>query len=64
MESEGVVPVPGEATLYLPGSFLIRSINAAIVGAGKSGLICQELGVAPAFVTGMKSLSMSKGTLL
>src|SRR5262249_28589170 len=50
IESEGVVPVPGEATLYLPGSFLMMSIRAAIVDAGKFGLICQELGVAPAFV--------------
>src|SRR5262249_40410102 len=64
IESEGVVPVPGEATLYLPGSFLMMSIRAVIVDAGKSGLTCQELGVAPAFVTGTKSLSMSKGTLL
>jgi hypothetical protein len=64
IESEGVVPVPGEATLYLPGSFLMISIRAVIVGAGKFGLICQALGVAPALVIAMKSLSMSKGTLL
>src|SRR4029453_13689523 len=54
IESEGVVPVPGEAILYLPGSFLIMSIRVVMVGAGKFGLICQELGVAPAFVTGTK----------
>src|SRR5262249_669505 len=64
IESEGVVPVPGEATLYLPGSFLMMSISAVIVAAGKAGLTCQELGVAAGLVTGNKSLSMSKGTLL
>src|SRR6516164_302928 len=56
--NDGVVPAPGEATLYLPG---LAFINSIIVRAGNSELTSQEFGEAPALVTGMKSFSTSKG---
>src|ERR1700683_2009546 len=59
--SDGLVPFPGEATLYFPGLEFMRSINSFIVLAGKSILTSQEFGEAPTLVTGMKSFSMSKG---
>ena len=64
IESDGVVPAPGEATLYLPGLAFIKSISSFIVLAGKSWLTCQEFGVAPTLVTGMKSFSTSNGIVL
>src|SRR5215467_3808599 len=57
--NDGVVPAPGEATLYLPGLAFINSINSFIVLAGNSELTSHEFGEAPALVTGMKSFSMS-----
>jgi hypothetical protein len=59
IDSDGVVPAPGEATLSLPGCALIASISSLIVLAGKFGFTSQAFGVAPALVTGMKSLSGS-----
>src|ERR1700683_2033286 len=59
--SGGVVPLPGEATLYFPGLAFIRPINSFMVLAGKSLLTSQEFGDAPALVTGMKSFSTSNG---
>ena len=59
IDSDGVVPVPGEPTLCLPGSRLMRSIRSFMVFAGKLALTTHEFGVPPALVTGMKSLSMS-----
>src|SRR5262249_41102434 len=59
--NDGVVPAPGEATLYLPGLAFINSINSFIVLAGNSELTSQEFGDAPSLVTGMKSFSMSNG---
>src|SRR5580704_3248624 len=59
--SDGVVPLPGDATLYLPGLACIRSSSSFIVLAGKSALTSQEFGEAPTLVTGMKSLSTSNG---
>src|SRR5262249_24514176 len=64
IESEGVVPAPGEPTLYLPGSRLIRSISSLIVFTGKSALTTHEFGEAPALVTGMKSWATSYGVWL
>src|SRR5262249_19011821 len=64
IDSEGVVPAPGDATLCLPGSRLMRSTSSVIVFAGKLGLTSQELGDPPALVTGMKSFSTSNGILL
>ena len=42
----------------------MTSINSFIVLAGKLGFTSHALGDPPALVTGMKSLSMSNGTLL
>src|SRR5436305_1527211 len=61
IDSDGVVPFPGDPTLYLPGSAFIASINAGMVFDGKSLLTSQEFGEAPALVTGMKSFSASNG---
>src|SRR5580658_5912027 len=59
--SDGVVPFPGEATLYLPGLAFTKLINSFIVLAGKSLLTSQEFGDAPTLVTAMKSFSASNG---
>jgi len=59
--SDGVVPAPGDATLYLPGLALSKSISSFIVLAGNAELTSHEFGEAPTFVTGMKSLSTSNG---
>src|SRR5215831_8979232 len=64
IDSDGVVPVPGEATLSLPGLAFIKSINSFIVLAGKSRFTIQEFGEIPALVTGMRSFFRSKGIFL
>src|SRR5262245_14873395 len=64
IDSDGVVPVPGDPTLCLPGSRLIRSINSFIVCTGKFELTTHEFGVAPALVTGMKVLVNVVGHLV
>src|SRR6516164_4733084 len=64
IDSDGVVPVPGEATLSLPGLAFIKSINSSIVLAGKLRFTGQEFGEAPALITGMKSFFTSKGIFL
>src|ERR1700748_611900 len=64
IDSDGVVPAPGEPTLYLPGSFLKRSIISFMVLAWKFGLTSQEFGEPPALVTGRRSFSTSNGILL
>ena len=38
IDSDGVVPVPGEPTLCLPGSRRMRSIRSFMVFAGKLAL--------------------------
>src|ERR1700730_17899357 len=60
--SDGVVPLPGDATLYLPGLAFTTSISSFIVLAGNSALTSQEFGEAPTLVTGMKSFSASNGS--
>src|SRR4029079_3108958 len=64
IDSDGVVPVPGEPTLYLPGSFFIRSTSSFMFLAGKLGLTSQEFGEPPALVTGIRSFSTSNGILV
>src|SRR5438445_528898 len=64
IDSDGVVPAPGEPTLYLPGSFFIRSISSFMSLAGKSGWTSHEFGEPPALVTGIRSFSTSNGILL
>src|SRR5262249_17813193 len=64
IESDGVVPVPGEATLSLPGLAFIKSINSFIFLAGKWGFASQDFGEAPALVIGMRSFFTSKGIFL
>jgi hypothetical protein len=64
IDSDGVVPAPGEPTLYLPGFFFISSIISGMVLAGKSGLTSQEFGEPPALVTGSRSFSTSNGILV
>ncbi len=64
IDSDGVVPAPGEPTLYLPGSFLISSTSSFMFLAGKLGLTSHEFGEPPALVTGIRSFSTSNGILL
>src|SRR5579862_7144675 len=59
--SDGVVPFPGEATLYLPGLAFTKSISSFIALGGKSLLTSQEFGEAPTLLTGTKSFSASNG---
>ena len=59
-----VVPLPGEATLYLPGLAFNSATRSCIVWAGKSLLTSHEFGVPPILLIGMKSLPMSYGTVL
>jgi hypothetical protein len=63
LDSDGVVPRPGEAMVYLPGLALIRSTSSFTDLAGMSGWTSSACGAAPALVIGMKSLSGSYGTL-
>src|SRR5947209_4199267 len=48
IDSDGVVPLPGEPTLSLPGLAVITSISSRMVLAEKSLLTSQEFGEAPA----------------
>ena len=59
IESDGVVPVPGEATLYFAGSALIASTSSCTVRAGTEGCAISACVAAPALVIGTKSLSGS-----
>jgi hypothetical protein len=59
LERCGVVPMPGEAKVYLPGLALSRSTSSGSVFAGMLGCTNSPLGEVPAMVTGAKSLSGS-----
>src|SRR5262249_19200552 len=61
IDSDGIVPVPGEATLSLPGLAFIKSINSSIVLAGNVGFTRQGLGGGPRFKTGDKFFFHVKG---
>src|SRR4051794_10233287 len=59
--SWGVVPMPGLAIVYLPGSFFSRSINSFTDFAGNDECTTRILGEAAASVIGAKSLYGSYG---
>src|SRR5262249_49962747 len=55
IESDGVVPRPGDAMVYLPGLPLIRSTSSCTDFAGTSGWTSSACVAAPALAVGRKS---------
>src|SRR4051794_39428472 len=58
----GVVPVPADAKVYLPGFFLISSISSFTFFAAIEGCTTSRFGASAATVIGWKSLYGSYGT--
>jgi len=59
LERCGVVPMPGEAKVYLPGLARMSSTSSFTDRAGMSGCTNNPLGEPAALVTGAKSFSAS-----
>src|SRR3954454_20520082 len=64
IDSDGVVPAPGEAILNLVGSALMAATSSCTVVAVTEGWTISAFGAAAALVIGTKSVSGSYGPLL